>query len=29
MVRVWIADVKPNSDDVELCADVLDTGASK
>ncbi|MGC1132274.1 MAG: hypothetical protein WA941_05595 [Nitrososphaeraceae archaeon] len=28
-VRVWIADVKPDSDDVELCVDVIETGAFK
>jgi hypothetical protein len=28
-VRVWIADVKPDSDDVELCVDIIDTGAFK
>jgi len=28
-VRVWIADVKPDHDDVELCVDVIATGAFK
>ena len=28
-VRVWIAEVKPDSDDVKLCVDVIETGAFK
>jgi len=28
-VRVWIGDVKPDSNDVELCGDVIDAGAFK
>ncbi len=27
IVRVWLADVKPDSDDVKLCVDIIDTGA--
>jgi hypothetical protein len=27
-VRIWLADVKPDSTDVKLCVDIIDTGAS-
>lgn len=28
-VRVWLADIRPDSNDVELCVDIIDTGTFK